>query len=483
MNDPSNGTNTPQKDTLELLKAGQADPALAYAWELYETYSNGSQAQKQANSGLRQQVIWLIFLTSVLAVAKTLPGVPWLTGQMLAGLDAAPWYPFDTRWLVSISGGLLSATLLILSVATSAALAFAAQFTPLKAWIMYRVGADRIRSEIYLYRMRAGDYHDLSEDEARCRHIFLDRIEGINQDIYELETAPPFLQLTDEEEGTYNHSTPRRWWNRVAKWAFLRWRANTSGKGRIQAIDPTQYRDFAEGKVTRLPGRYYAEHDNGFNELTIEAYIDYRVLPQRNWYVQKVYEDYEKIKDWRKVTLTIGGLSAVLAAISLEPYIVITTAAAVAINTHLQLNLIGNTYGNYHITASRIDAEVVRWRNRDEAERHAPTVVSAFVSAIEGILEAERSVWMQQASQAQQESEQSLIKGAGRRDPSGTTPATPAGPSTSGTTTPVASAATIPMTAPAQTPPPATPATDATSAPATTPAEPTDPTQKFEQTK
>lgn len=239
-----------------------------------------------------------------------------------------------------------------------------------------------------------------------------------------------------------------------------------------------------------MPGRYYAAHDNGFNDLTIEEYIDYRVMPQRNWYVRKVYEDYEKIKDWRKVTLTIGGISAVLAAISLEPYIVITTAAAVAINTHLQLNLIGTTYGNYHITASRIDAEIIRWRNRPDDQRHSPEVISEFVTTVEGILEAERQVWMQAASQAQQESEQSLIKGASRRDVGGAKPTDPkanapgAATPTPGLMDAQVAGGTPPVPTPdaPDAPPPhtTTQSTPSSEAPSL---DTTDPTQKFEQTK
>jgi hypothetical protein len=410
----------PKRDTLEALAAGQDDGVLVYAWELYETYSNGSQMQKNSNGGIRQRVIWLIFWTSVLAVFTTLPGVSWLLEQTAAWFVVQLNPAVDTMavaldgeyttWISNLGGFALSAVLIVLSVSTSALLTFASQFSPLKAWIMYRAGADRIRSEIYLYRMLAGQYTGMTANTREIRQVFLDRIESINQKIYELETAPPFLQLISEEEGSYRHSTPRIWWNRLKRLTLQA--ANTTGKGIVRAITP---RTTEDGKKTRLSGRYFPEFDDGFNDLTVDDYIEYRIMPQRNWYVQKVYEDYEKIKDWRKVTLAIGGASAVLAAVRLEPYIVITTAAAVAVNTHIQLNLIGNTYGNYHITASRIDSAIVRWTNLTDEERTDPNKISAFVTEIESIFEDERRIWIQQASQAQQESEQTLIKGAGRR--------------------------------------------------------------------
>jgi hypothetical protein len=476
-------------------QAHKYDPVLMYAWELYETYSTGSQAQKQSNSGIRQRMIWLIFMTSVLAVITSLPGIrQWLE------FTVRPYMETNVGgWTTPLGNFTLSATLIILSVMTSALLAFAGQFSPLKAWIMYRAGADRIRSEIYLYRMKAGQYAQYSNDPNQARAVFLERIEKINQQIYELETAPPFLQLVSTEDKHFKHSLPRIWWNRLARFVLLRWKVNTTGKGEVKAIETDQIDRARQGEKVRLSGRYYPEHDDGFNPLLIEDYIEYRAMPQRNWYVKKVYEDYEKIKDWRKVTLTIGGLSAVLAAIQLEPYIVITTAAAVAVNTHIQLNMIGSTYGNYHITASRIDSELMRWRNLPDDERHSQKVISDFVSRIESILESERIVWMQQASQAQQESEQTLIKGVARRENApivkvdGTIeqPGLNGIPTTTGQdmqrlqaqATAYVAGDTAPQTIPTETPD--KPTDDKTSADATTTNDdkPVDPTEKLEKTK
>jgi hypothetical protein len=393
------------------------DKVLAYAWELYETYSKGSQDQKENNSKIRQQVIWLIFATSVLAVATNLPGVNALfrsatvTAAAIVGLLPAAWAPVITPVFNFLFGGntqIISVTLIILSVATTSLLNYASQFTPLKAWIMYRAGADRIRSEIYLYRMHAGTYVKMGDDPDNLRGRFLEQIEAINKQIYELETAPPFLQLAGGGTQRYRISNPRYIWQWVlAPFRFKRPRREFT----VATISVEEQR----GKK-RLPGRYYAEHDDGFNSLTTDAYLKYRVVPQRDWYVKKVYEDYEKIKDWRSVLLIMGGASAVLAAVSLEPWIVVSTAAVVAINTHLQLNLVGSTYGTYHLTASRLDSAIVKWENMPESARQNQSEISNFVNTIEGILEDERSVWIQQASQAQKESEQSLIKGAGKRD-------------------------------------------------------------------
>ncbi|MEM6530728.1 MAG: hypothetical protein AAF653_20690, partial [Chloroflexota bacterium] len=91
-------------------------------------------------------------------------------------------------------------------------------------------------------------------------------------------------------------------------------------------------------------------------------------------------------------------------------------AAVVAINTHLQLNLIGSNYGLYQVTANRLDSEIIRWENLTDAERAEPERIDEFVTSIERIFEDERSIWIQQASQAQKETEQSLVKNAGKRD-------------------------------------------------------------------
>lgn len=462
------------------------DPVLEYAWELYETYSEGSQRQKKSNSRIRQQIIWLIFFTSVLAVIATLPGVRgalnWayvqiggvplsLEGlpaiEIITGVDGVPVVqeaaPENAPEALAPVGGsddaegspggglaygtgadgsvvigtqsptlgaervrnvvrfLHSALLIVLSVATTSLLSYANQFTPMKAWIMYRVGADRIRSEIYLYRMLAGHYIDMQHNTQEIRNKFLSEIEAINREIYELETAPPFLQLSSQQEVNYAVSRPRQFLRRLR--SPLSWGDNSQEQA--ARLNTPSAREIAAARPRKLPGRYYPDYDNGFNPIDGETYLQYRVIPQRDWYVKKVYEDYEKIKDWRTVILVIGGASAVFAAVQLEPYIVITTAAAVAINTHIQLNLIGSNYGNYHITASRIDAEIVRWRNMPEGDRYNRKNVSEFVANMEQVFEDERRVWMQQASQAQQETEQVLIKGISRRDGATTLAKTP----------------------------------------------------------
>ncbi len=393
------------------------DKVLAFAWELYETYSQGSQNQKVNNSKIRQQIIWLIFATSVLAVITSLPGMNALFQSATMGaaylfslFPQAVW-PFTNRVFNFFFGGnpqILSVTLIILSVATTSLLNYASQFTPLKAWIMYRAGADRIRSEIYLYRMHAGSYNDTTKSQDELRGHFLERIEAINKQIYELETAPPFLQLAGGGSQRYEISNPRF----VIQWILAPFRLKRpQRKYTVSTISIEK--QYESGK---LPGRYHPKEDNGFNKLSADAYLGYRVIPQRDWYVKKVYEDYERIKDWRTVLLVVGGASAVLAAIQLEPWIVVTTAAVVAINTHLQLNLVGSTYGTYHLTASRLDSAIVQWENLTAEERSDEVMIGNFVNKIEGILEDERTVWIQQASQAQKESEQSLVKGAGKRE-------------------------------------------------------------------
>lgn len=407
---PKVNPSPPKPDPKNPLAQRPDDEVLAYAWELYETYSKGSQKQKESNSAIRQTIIKLIFATSVLAVITTLPGMSWVLSNI------SQYIQNNWGWLgwgiPIISRYGLSAALIVLSVATTSLLSYASQFTPLRAWIMYRVGADRIRSEIYLYRLSAAHYAEFPNDSYERRKEFLKRIEEINRQIYELETAPPFLQLEGKDKDTYELSQPRKILSKINNIRRLRPKQAVK-EGVVTRPDSKVLHQGETPK--RLSGRYFIEHDNGFNPITIEDYIDYRVVPQRDWYVKKVYEDYEKIKDWRQVILYIGGGSAVLAAVQLEPYIVITTAAVVAVNTHIQLNLIGSNYGNYHITASRIDSELVTWRNLPKHERNDPKVVSEFVTRMEQIFEDERTVWMQQASQAQQESEQTLIKGASKR--------------------------------------------------------------------
>ncbi|MEL7233478.1 MAG: SLATT domain-containing protein, partial [Chloroflexota bacterium] len=236
-----------------------------------------------------------------------------------------------------------------------------------------------------------------------------ERLEQINTEIVSLETAPPSLQVSSDKPQRYELSYPRR----VGMFFTMPLRRFR----RPHRYETVKHITSSDQRASgRLPGRYFPEQDNGFNKLSVDDYLLYRVVPQRDWYVKKIYEDYERIKDWRRVLLGIGVSSSVLAAIQLEPYIVITTAAVVAINTHLQLNLIGSNYGLYQVTANRLDSEIIRWENLTDEQRADRKHIDEFVTSIERIFEDERSIWIQQASQAQKETEQSLVKNAGKRD-------------------------------------------------------------------
>jgi hypothetical protein len=173
-------------------------------------------------------------------------------------------------------------------------------------------------------------------------------------------------------------------------------------------------------KKSEWAGRYHKDIDDGFKKITPLEYLAARVTPQRDWYVNKIAEDQNRIADWRILILSIGIVSAVLAAANFEPWIVVTTAASIAFSTHIQLNLIGSNYGLYHLTVSKLDAEIAHWQAMNDTERERKETAAHFVLSIENIIREERDIWEQQASQIQTETEQALIKGNDRRGATGT---------------------------------------------------------------
>lgn len=328
------------------------DPALLYAWQLYISYDAASNRQKFWHSTLRSWIIIAGLLTSTLAIGSALPYL----GIVFTELTS-----------------FVRLLLIALPIAIAGMMTFASQFTPSLAWILYRVAAETIRREIYLYRMKSGEYSDEKEpDILKKQEKFIANVEKANNQVDELNTVIPFLQRLE--------------------------------------LDGEQIREYIKTKkLTDTP------KDDGFSPLTGVQYVEWRIIPQRNWYIHRINDDYKKLRLSRMYMIAIAGFGSLLAAIGggFEHYVVITTAAGLAASTYVQLRMFGQTYIGYHLTAKKLDMHIARWMMYTEEEKNAAVQVDYLVHAMEDIFQDERMTWMQVSIQAQTSGEQALIKNIG----------------------------------------------------------------------
>lgn len=319
----------------------QADTALQAAWMRFLDFDRASIRQKRQQYRIRVPIILLMFLASVLAVAITYS---------------------DTVKVIDDLHGVLRGALILVPLAAAGLLAYAYQFSPSLSWITYRLGAEEIRQQIYLYRMQAGPY--TSKDLEGQQRLLLDQVQDASAHVHEIGAPVPYLQLNFTTEP-------------------------------VKA--PTD-----------------SPEDDGYSALSGDNYVRLRVIPQTEWYLRALRDNYTKLRRWRIAILVVAGASSALAALGGEPWVAVTTALGMAFSQYIDLRMYGHTYANYHHTAGRLIDEVSEWQILPGAKRQDVAVLSPFVDRIERIFEDERNNWMRQAVQAQTANEQAIMKQLGR---------------------------------------------------------------------
>ncbi len=128
--------------------------------------------------------------------------------------------------------------------------------------------------------------------------------------------------------------------------------------------------------------------------------------------MEKIDADYQHLRRFRTQILVIGGIGSLVAAFSngWEQYVAITTAGVAALTTYTQLKMYGQVYPMYHATVGKLDAVVADWRGLPRTQRDDPARRDEFVTKIENIFNDERLKWMEQATQAMINGDQSLMR-------------------------------------------------------------------------
>ena len=342
-----------------------SDPALLYAWHYYITYDEISNKQKNRHIQHRRQIILLGLVATSTAVLTVLPGF----SNFIRFLeDTSPVMAQVLLWIRSI-------LLVAAPIAISGLMTYTFQFAPSLTWVVHRVGAEKIRRAIYLYRLNAGSYDKPGLSVSEKQTILRKAVDGARSEIDKLDTLIP-------SHLSYREMEPEKLAEKIVK-------------------DPDKKTGYTD-----------SPDDNGFAPMSGVHYETQRVVPQRDWYVDRIYKDYKQLRRSRFLILLFGGIGALAAAVGngWEQYIVVTTAAITAITTYVQLKMYGQVYPNYHMTVGKLDSEIAWWRGLTEDQKKEPANVSRFVKRVEDIFQAERVKWLDQATQAMMAGEQALLK-------------------------------------------------------------------------
>lgn len=316
----------------------QIDPALQAAWRRFLNYSDVSTRQKKLYRRLRQSIIVIAFSASALAVLSA----------------------FTFLKDIEFLSGAIRIMLIILPIAGVGVMTYATQFAAGTTWIEYRVSAERIRSNIYLFRLQAGNYYNKPIGEQR--RLLLNAVETADDRI-ETDKTVPYLKILNR--------------------------------------DVTEYID----------GETQHPNDDGISPITIQEYLDYRVKPQFSWYVNRIRKDYKRMQQWRITSLVIAGLGSALAGIGgdLVSLVAVTTALGASVSLWMELRMHGYTYNIYHWAAMSIQESLNDWDILSDEQKTDSDTQSVLVDKIENIFWDESKRWRDQAIQAQSSSEEQLF--------------------------------------------------------------------------
>lgn len=275
-------------------------------------------------------------------------------------------------------------------------------------WIQYRVAAEKIRSNIYLYRTKT---------EKAC--------------IEDSTTQNPPESTTPKPIQSYSYTKESE---RDIKLASILSQVTdeipqkvpyTRNNGQPENVDDEIGEEDAK-KLIKPALEYSAEGDDGLGDLVddekFKIYIKTRVHKQIDWYRDRVEKDYLRSKRYTQYAMIITTLGSVLGiALSvIDPRLVglvaIANAISVALTSWTNVTMIGKTYNIYNTTWQRLDNTLTEWRAVENRLTDKIEGRRIFIAEVECILMTELSEWSKTAMEIQVSNDRSMRNNLAKED-------------------------------------------------------------------
>ncbi len=207
-------------------------------------------------------------------------------------------------------------------------------------WILCRGSAEALKREIYRFRTKSGAYSD-----AECR-----------QSSRESKLAAKLKDIVSALE----HS---------------------------------------EANKTNLEDK--PEPVNGRTDfLSPEQYITDRIDDQIRYFVKKTRNLSRRLTFMQTSIYVLGGAGTLLAAIKLDVWVALATAAVTAVTTKLQADQTENTLTQYNQTLASLRNIAAWWNALSRWEKGRPKNIDVLVDQTEKAMETETAGWVQQMQSA-----------------------------------------------------------------------------------
>jgi hypothetical protein len=325
------------------------DRTLQAAWQKMFNYD--LQAV-DAQRSFRRSRLSLVAITTISTIAASV----------------ATFFVDDSRGVAFIS---LAFVALIFPIVGNGLISYIQRFENIMIWLKHRLIAERMRSEIYQYRMKAGEYAKLPAHK-HDNHL--------NTVIHETEK----MMTNDEfKAAKYEAHIAKEWRNMLF------------------------------------------EHDQDYGEeLSFDDYLRIRCTNQKNWYNGRIHKNYKKTKQWTAAALIIQGAGAALTGFALLSGIgdprwiiatTITNAISFAINSWINIDMIGQLYGLFDMVQKQLSYHEGEWyASSDDPEYALPEKLEQLkidmVDRVEATLALEREEWYRVALQTLSSNDQALFK-------------------------------------------------------------------------
>ena len=275
----------------------------------WQNYANLDLAADKRSKGFYNIRKWIAWL----GIVATLFAI--LTQQFFRDFDPLnppPNPPFQGYFTLGLG---IKVLFIAIPLIASAFAAFATKFYSDGSWLIYRAGAEEVKKEIYVYRTI------LPKD--RSRRDYLERRLGeIQRKIYR----------------------------------------NLGGEYSLEEYKgplPSSYRSNSPNS------------DPGFQDLTGDEYVTYRLKHQLDWHNNRIIQRRRERREMTIVLLAVGGAGAMLAAWGgfLAIWVAMTASITAALLGWQELKKVDEIIKNYSKVALELNILYNHWKNLEPVER------------------------------------------------------------------------------------------------------------------
>jgi hypothetical protein len=337
---------------------------LRKAWELFDIYDRTAIATQKRFLNFRIAILVVGVVSTVLVVIKSQ-------------------YPLNNsdNQVVNILGMGLNGLVILAPISVSVLLAASVKLDRGMNWILLRASAEIIKKQIYLYRV--GVCAPKDADKLLEKEILLAK---------EIQVVSDRLMKTQvNRSGLVIDSNKSKNDNLLSLLI------------KEKILNPTQKLIEETLKWIREKlgiSSEKAQTDDRFSSLTVEKYLEYRLIDQLSWYRSKTVK---LDSQWQFLQWSIylwGGLGTFLAAVNKEIWVAITNAIATTISSFLDFKQLDSTLVCYNQAACNLENVLCWWYALTDQERTDSDNIKKLVNSTEDVIQAATSSWVAEMSEA-----------------------------------------------------------------------------------